>query len=85
VEVYNEISVSLKAEGLRFGLHNHWWEFEQTASGEGTIDFPGIVKAGGKNIEGMIVEFDEYDHDIFEGVQKSYNYLTKNGLAKGKI
>ncbi len=149
VEVYNEISESLKAEGLRFGLHNHWWEFEQTASiypfyyllenidpdiffeidtywvktggqdpvkvvsdfgkrapllhikdgpaqkgdlayqqvpiGEGTIDFPGIVKAGGKNIEWMIVEFDEYEYDIFEGVQKSYNYLTKNGLAKGKI
>jgi sugar phosphate isomerase/epimerase len=149
VEVYNEVSASLKADGLRFGLHNHWWEFEETGSfypayyllenlnpdiffeidvywvktggqvpvkvvrdfgrrapllhikdglaqkgdigyrqvpaGDGTVDFPSVVKAGGKNIEWMIVEFDEYEHDIFEGVQKSYTYLTKNRLAKGKI
>ena len=149
VELYNQISVSLKAEGLRFGLHNHWWEFEkadsyypfyyllenldpeiffeidvywaktggqdpvkvvsdfgrrapllhikdgpakkgeigyqQVPAGEGVIDIPNIVKAGDKNIEWMIVEFDEYDQDIFAGVQKSYSYLTKNRLAKGKI
>jgi len=150
VEVYNEISSALKSQGLKFGLHNHWFEFEKNdesvipfyyflknvnpdiffeidtywtktggqdpvkiltdfgkrapllhikdgaaqkgtemnkhvPAGEGTLDFPGIVKAGGKNIEWMIVEFDEYEHDIFEGIQKSYAYLTKNGLAKGKV
>jgi sugar phosphate isomerase/epimerase len=149
VELYNEISVSLKTDGLSFGLHNHWWEFEKTDSyypfyyllenlnpdiffeidvywaktggqdpvkvvsdfgrrapllhikdgpaqkgeiayqqvpvGAGTVDFRGIVKAGGTNTEWMIVEFDEYEQDIFEGVQKSYSYLTKNRLAKGRI
>jgi len=149
VDVYNDIAASLKTEGLQFGLHNHWWEFEKTGSyypfyyllenldpeiffeidvywaktggqdpvkvvrdfaerapllhikdgpalkgptgyqqvpaGEGTVDFTGIAKAGGKNIEWMIVEFDEYGGDIFDGVQKSYTYLTANRFAKGKI
>jgi sugar phosphate isomerase/epimerase len=149
VEIYNEISMALKTKGLRFGLHNHWWEFEKdkdgiypfyyllenldkeilfeidtywaktagqdpakvisdfnkrapllhikdgpavkgdpmykhVPAGEGTLDFPAIGKAGGENIKWMIVEFDEYDKDIFDGIKKSYNYLTKNELAEGK-
>ncbi len=149
VELYNEISLSLKTEGLHFGLHSHWWEFERSASvypfyyllenleldiffeidiywvktagldpakvvndfgdrapllhikdgpavkgdlayeqvavGEGTVDFQKIVKAGGQDIKWMIVEFDEYEHNIFEGIQKSYNYLVKNKFAKGNV
>jgi len=27
-ELYNTINESLRKEGLEFGLHNHWWEFE---------------------------------------------------------
>ncbi len=53
--------------------------------GQGSMDFPSIVKAGGKNIQWMIVEFDEYGGNIFEGLQQSYAYLTKKGLAKGKV
>jgi len=146
---YNQIAAFLKTKGLRFGLHNHWWEFEKTngmvpfyyllehldkgvffeidaywaktggqnpakavadfgkrvqllhikdgpaikgntmyahvPAGDGTLDFPAIAKAGGKNIEWMIVEFDEYGKDIFDGMRKSYAYLTKNGLAEGRI
>jgi len=147
-KMYDEAAAFLKTKGLRFGLHDHWWEFEKTdgiypfyyllehldkeiffeidtywaktggrnpakvvrdfgrrapllhikdgpavkgdtmynqvPAGEGSLDFPAIVKAGGKNIEWMIVEFDEYDKDIFDGIKKSYAYLTKNGLAEGK-
>ncbi len=146
-ETYNEVAAFLKTRGLRFGLHDHWWEFEKTDGiypfyyllehldkeiffeidtywaktggmnparvvrdfgkrapllhikdgpavkgdtmynqvpvGEGSLDFPAIVKAGGKNIEWMIVEFDEYDKDIFDGIKSSYAFLTKNGLVKG--
>ena len=150
VETYNEIAAFLRSKGLRFGLHNHWWEFEKTGygiypfyyllenldeevvfevdtywakvagmdpakvvsdfgkrtsllhikdgpavkgdpmykhvpAGEGTLDFPSIVKAGGENIKWMIVEFDEYDKDIFDGIKRSYDYLTKNNLAEGKV
>ncbi len=148
VEVYDEASAFLKSHGLRFGLHNHWWEFEKTdgiypfyylldhvsndvvfevdtywaktggqdpaavlrrfgkrapmlhikdgpaekgerayaqvPAGSGVMDFPSIVKAGGKNIRWMIVEFDEYDKDIFDGVRQSYSFLTTQGLARGR-
>ena len=149
-EVYDEIGTFLKSHGLKFGLHNHWWDFEknedgiipfyylldnldkeiffeidtywaktagknpaeilsdfgkrapllhikdgpaiegkksyeQVPAGQGVMDFPAIVKAGGENIKWMIVEFDEYNKDIFEGINDSYDYLTKNNLAEGKI
>jgi sugar phosphate isomerase/epimerase len=58
--------------------------YHQVPMGEGSLDFPAIVKAGGKNIEWMIVEFDEYDKDIFDGIKNSYTFLKKNGLAEGK-
>jgi len=58
---------------------------KQVPAGEGVMDFPAIVKAGAENIQWMIVEFDEYEKDIFDGIRKSYAYLTKNGLAKGSI
>lgn len=32
--VYNELSRYLKDNGLRFGLHNHWWEFRTLPNGE---------------------------------------------------
>ena len=150
MEQYNEVAAYMKSRGIRFGLHNHWWEFEnhpygempfyyllkhassdvffeidtywaktagrdpaailrdfgkrapllhikdgpaikgekayeQVPAGEGVMDFGAICKAGGENIEWMIVEFDEYSKDIFDGVQKSYTYLTSKGYAEGKI
>ncbi|OQY36626.1 MAG: hypothetical protein B6243_02585 [Anaerolineaceae bacterium 4572_5.2] len=36
VEIYNEASAFAKANGLRLGLHNHWWEFEEV---DGHIPF----------------------------------------------
>jgi len=59
--------------------------FAHVPAGQGSMDFPSIVKAGGTNIKWMIVEFDEYAGNIFDGLQQSYTYLTKKGLAKGKI
>jgi len=58
---------------------------EQVPVGQGTLDIPAIVKAGGKHTKWMIVEFDEYAGNIFEGVKSSYNYLIKNKMAKGKV
>lgn len=140
-ELYNKINSDLRKEGLKFGLHNHWWEFEdhdgvipfyyllenldeniffeidtywvKTAgmdpakvlkdfgarapllhikdgpavkgdeqykmvpAGKGTLDFSSILKNGGDNIEWLIIEFDEYDGDIFEGIEGSYNFIDK--------
>jgi sugar phosphate isomerase/epimerase len=149
LDVYNETAEFLAGKGLRFGLHNHWWEFEQTdgivpfyyllehldarvffeidtywarvagadparvvadfgerapllhvkdgpavkgeamdrqvPAGAGVIDFPAIARAGGGNTEWMIVEFDEYAGDIFEGIRKSYAYIAAEGLAAGRV
>lgn len=149
VDMYNEMNSYLNTKGIKFGLHNHWFEFEknedgiypfyyflknvdaniffeidtywvktagkdpvkilkdfgtrapllhikdgnaikgeksyeQVPAGQGVMDFPSIVNAGGENIKWMIVEFDEFEGDIFKGAEQSYKYLTKNNLAFGK-
>ncbi|MGE5496651.1 MAG: TIM barrel protein [Syntrophothermus sp.] len=145
---YNEAAAFLKSRGLKFGLHNHWWEFEkhadgitpfyyllenlssdvffeidtywvktggqdpakvvsdfggrapllhikdgpaikgeksyeQVPAGRGVMDFQAIVKSAAGNTEWMVVEFDEYASDIFEGIKESYDFLTGKRLAKG--
>ncbi|MGA9119924.1 MAG: sugar phosphate isomerase/epimerase [Bacteroidota bacterium] len=149
IGIYNETAAFLKTRGLRFGLHNHWWEFENTAgfrpfyyllkhvepsiffeidtywaktaggdpakivhdfgkrapllhikdgpavkgdaanrqvpAGEGVMDFGAIATAGAGNTEWWIVEFDEYDKDIFDGIRQSYQYLSSKGYAVGKV
>jgi sugar phosphate isomerase/epimerase len=154
VAIYNEANRFAKANGLQFGIHNHWWEFRNkagkrfvyevllesldkdiffeidtywvkvagqdpalmvkkfgkrapllhikdgpavwresladdnpdpmVAAGKGTQDFPAIVKAANGNTEWMVVEMDKTSTDVFEALQESYNYLIKNGMAKGR-
>jgi sugar phosphate isomerase/epimerase len=154
VDIYNEANRFAKANGLQFGIHNHWWEFRNkvgkrfvyevlldqldkdiffeidtywvkvaghnpadivkkfgkrapllhikdgsgiwrdsladdnpdpmVAVGKGTQNFPAIVKAANGNTEWMIVEMDKTTTDVFEALQESYDYLIKNGLAKGR-
>jgi sugar phosphate isomerase/epimerase len=50
-------------------------EAAMTAVGDGVIDVPAILKAGGDNAEWWIVELDRCDTDIMEAVRKSYTYL----------
>ncbi len=57
----------------------------QVPAGEGSMDFPAIAKAGADSIQWMIVEFDEYDKNILDGIKKSYSFLTKQGLAQGNV
>ncbi len=154
VAIYNEANHFVKANGLQFGIHNHWWEFRNKAGkrfvyevlldqlekdiffeidtywvkvaghdpanivrkfgkrapllhikdgsavwresladdnpdpmvavGKGTQNFPAIVKAANGNTEWMIVEMDKTTTDVFEALQESYDYLIKNGMAKGR-
>jgi len=154
VAIYNEANRFAKANGLQFGIHNHWWEFRNkvgrrfvyevllesldkdiffeidtywvkvagydpavivkkfgkrapflhikdgpaiwresladdnpdpmVAVGKGTQNFPAIVKAASGNTEWMVVEMDKTATDVFEALQESYDYLIKNGMAKGK-
>jgi sugar phosphate isomerase/epimerase len=54
------------------------------AVGTGAMNFPPIVAAGEGNTRWLIVELDRADTDMVEAVQRSYTYLTENGLAEGK-
>lgn len=54
------------------------------AVGKGTQDFPSIVKAAKGNTQWMIVEMDKTATDVFDALQDSYDYLTKNKLAVGR-
>ncbi len=34
IEIYHEANEFARSNGLQFGLHNHWWEYEKQAGGE---------------------------------------------------
>jgi sugar phosphate isomerase/epimerase len=54
------------------------------ALGEGTLDLPAIVKAGGAHTEWLIIELDASATDMIEAVRKSYRYLVDKGLGHGR-
>lgn len=49
ISIYNEAGKFAKANGLQFGLHNHWWEYRN--------------KVGGRLVYEVLLE--ELDSDIF--------------------
>ncbi|MCF8240942.1 MAG: sugar phosphate isomerase/epimerase [Melioribacteraceae bacterium] len=57
--------------------------YAQVPVGSGNVDFQSVYSACKDNTEWMIVEFDEYERNIFDGIDDSYDYLTKNKFAVG--
>jgi sugar phosphate isomerase/epimerase len=57
-----------------------------TAVGDGRMDFPAIVRAGGTRTKWLIVELDDCATDMMEAVEKSVRYLAakKLGRKRGK-
>lgn len=49
--------------------------------GEGDVDLKAAASAG-KYTEFAAVELDAYNGDMLEAIEKSYQYLTQNGLAQ---
>jgi sugar phosphate isomerase/epimerase len=58
-------------------------EAPMTALGEGVVDIPGVVAAGERSTEWLVVELDRCATDMMEAVRKSYQYLIAKGLAHG--
>jgi len=58
-------------------------EAPMTALGEGVLDIPGVVAAGARSTEWLIVELDQCATDMLEAVRKSYGYLIGKGLGRG--
>ena len=53
--------------------------------GAGKMDVPSVIAAADDSVlEWLIVEMDNCDRDVFQGVAESYEYLVSNGLAKGR-
>ena len=58
--------------------------FDMLAVGDGVMNFPHVLKAMNPDVtKWLIVELDACKTDMFEAVEKSYNYLIQNGLARG--
>lgn len=57
---------------------------DMTAVGDGVVDMRAIAEASRDTAEWWIVELDRCATGILEAFQKSYRYLTQNGLAHGK-
>ena len=52
------------------------------AVGDGTLDWRGIIGAA-EHAEWLLVELDRCETDMLTAVRRSYDYLTKEGLAHG--
>jgi sugar phosphate isomerase/epimerase len=59
-------------------------DLPMTAVGKGKLDWKSIVAAGDGNSEWLIVELDSCATDMMEAVKDSYQYVTSEGLARGK-
>ena len=143
-DLLNQSNAVAKENGLKFGVHNHWWEFQlvqgkypyhiwldnldkdiffevdtywaqtagldaagvvaefgnrapllhikdgpatqadnMVAAGQGIMDIPGVIAAGGDNTEWLVVELDRCATDMLTAVSESYAYLVGEGLARG--
>lgn len=58
-------------------------EGDMVAAGEGVMNIPAIVSAGQEHTEWLIVELDRCATDMMTAVEKSYQYLVREGLARG--
>lgn len=55
-----------------------------TAVGEGSMDVKAIVNAGAGITQWLIVELDRCATDMMTAVEKSYHYMVKEGLGRGR-
>jgi sugar phosphate isomerase/epimerase len=54
------------------------------AVGDGAMDIPAVVKAGQGTTEWLIVELDACATDMLTAVERSLQYLVKEGLGHGR-
>jgi sugar phosphate isomerase/epimerase len=57
----------------------------QLALGEGAMDIPAVIAAADPEVlRWLVVELDSCATDMLEAVERSYRYLTSEGLARGR-
>lgn len=53
------------------------------AVGDGVMDIPSVVRAGGDATKWLVVELDRVAADMMTAVERSYSYLVNEGLGHG--
>jgi len=51
--------------------------------GSGELDIRGLIDTLPEKVETVVVELDYCNIDMFTAIEKSYKYMTENGLANG--
>jgi sugar phosphate isomerase/epimerase len=54
------------------------------AVGDGAVDVPGVLAAS-PSAQWHIVELDRCETDMFDAVERSYDYLVGRGLSRGRL
>ena len=80
---YVGVAIGGAVFGLGWALSGYCPGTSLGALGEGKVDLPGVIAAGGSHTEWHIVELDSCATDMVEAVKKSYAYLVDNGLSRG--
>jgi len=52
------------------------------AVGDGVMDVPSVIRAGGAATEWLVVEIDRVAGDMMTAVERSYTYLVNEGLGR---
>ena len=82
VQIIRELGKRAPTLHLKDGPCNR--EEPMVAFGQGKMDIPALVEAGGDVTEWLIVELDRCATDMMEAVEASYNYMVEKGLARGR-
>lgn len=58
-------------------------KIELRALGTGELDIPSLVANAPEQVSTIIVELDYCNIDMFEAIEKSYQYMVENGFGEG--
>ena len=69
-------------DGMKDGLLD--MKVDLLPLGTGTLPIPQLVAAAPEQVESIIVELDYCEVEMWKAIRQSYEYMTRNGLARGR-
>ncbi len=71
-----------KNDGMKNGLLD--MKIDLLPLGTGTLPIPQLIAAAPEQVETVIVELDYCEVEMWKAIRESYEYMTRNGLARGR-
>ena len=71
----------VKNDGMKAGLLD--MKIDLMPLGTGDLPIPALIEAAPEQADAVIVELDYCTEEMFGALEKSYRYMTENGLAAG--